>query len=260
MRLVAPGLRLLLWVTLLGSLLSCELDEAAALDGRVFLLQSADGFRPVRDTTVRLGFRAGKLSLGAGCNSIFGSFEIRDSLLITGELGATETDCDSALASQDEWLKSFFSAQPALTLVGERLTLKGELAELVFVSREVAQPDRELVGTVWSVDTFLEGGAVSNIFLDPGPTMVFAEDQSVRIDTTCNTATGRYTVGKDRLTVSGLTFSSKVCTGAAKSADAHLRKLLKAGMLTVEIEGGRLTLGNDSLGISATAGDSSALQ
>jgi heat shock protein HslJ len=110
------------------------------------------------------------------------------------------------------------------------------------------------------VDTFVKGDDASNFFLHPEPTVVFAADQSVRIDTTCNTATGRYSVDKDRLTVSNVTFSSQPCTGAAKSADSHLRSLFRAGALTFEIAAGRLTLGTTTLGVSAIAGGAEADQ
>jgi len=257
MWLSSAGSRLSLCGILLVSLVCCDLD-AAALDGRVFVLQSAEGFRPVADTMPRLAFQHGQLSLNAGCNTIFGSFELRDSRLITSELATTEIGCDSVRQSQDEWLQSFLSAEPLCTLTSDRLTLESSLAKLVFVNREVAEPDQELVDTVWSVDTFLEGDGASNFFLQPEPTVVFAADQSIRIDTTCNTATGRYSVGKDQLTVSNVMFSSHPCSGPAKSADAHLRSLFRAGTLSFEIAAGRLTLGTRALGISASAGDADA--
>jgi len=258
MRRASSGLRFFFCALVLVSLGSCEFDPAAALDGQEFLLQSSEGFRPVDGTTVQLAFQDDQLTLSAGCNSMFGSFEVRESRLIVDELGTTDIGCDAALQAQDEWLANFLSAQPLLTQANDRLTLKGGVAQLVFVGRAVAEPDRQLVGTVWTVDTFLEGDAAIDIFLDPGPSVVFADDLSVRIDTTCNAATGSYTLVDDRLTVAGVTFSSNVCTGAAKSADAHLRKLFRAGKLAAQIEGDRLTLGTATVGISATAGDFTA--
>lgn len=110
------------------------------LDERVFLLDHADGFTPVADTSVRLSFQSGELSISAGCNSMSGPFDVEQGELVLHGLSATEIGClKPGLSAQDDFLGKFVNSRPGLTLDGTQLTLHGAQTTLVFVDREVAR-------------------------------------------------------------------------------------------------------------------------
>ncbi|MBN1654232.1 MAG: META domain-containing protein [Deltaproteobacteria bacterium] len=224
----------------------------AGLVGRTFMLERSRGFKPVTGTTVRLSFReGGELGFSAGCNSHSGSVEVLDGHLWVASLGATEMGCAAELHDQDNWLAAFFTSGPAVALDGNRVTLTGNESTLVFLDREVADPDRALVGPLWTVDTFFENEAAMNLPLQDGPTLLFSDDGSVSVDTTCNTSTGRYSVAGGELTLSEMAYTEVACSGSSAIADEKVQAVMRDGTLSFEIEAARLTLMRGDLGLSA---------
>src|SRR5262249_3091604 len=141
---------------------ACSDGAPGALDGRVFLLQSSQGFQPVPDTQLSVSFDDGEIFVSAGCNSQGGPFRLRGGRLELEGLGTTDIGCIQALAAQDDWLAHFLTSKPQLTLHGDQLTLESGVATLVLLDREVADPDRPLAGPAWTIDSFIASGGWSN--------------------------------------------------------------------------------------------------
>jgi heat shock protein HslJ len=243
---------------LIACLAACGDDAPAEenLDGRSFLLESSEGFDPIAGATVRLSFQDGSLSFSAGCNSHGGDYVVRDGVLIVEGLGNTDIGCDAARHAQDMQLAEFITSMPQLRLDENQLTLTGPEITLVFLDREVADPDRPLANTEWAIDTFIEGGAArGGVPIASAPTLRFEDDGSWQVDTTCNTGTGRYEADGEELVLSSVTYTAASCSGASAAADAHIQKVLRDGMLTHEIEADRLRLMRGSVGLSARARD-----
>jgi heat shock protein HslJ len=227
-----------------------------ALDGRGFLLESAEGFTPVADTTVRISFDddGGQPNFGfsAGCNHHGGPYEVRGGRLVLLGLGSTQIGCEERLAMQDSFLSSFFLAEPALQLEGDRLTFVGETATLVFLDREVADPDRPLTGRLWTIDTFISGNGASNLALADPPTVRF-EGDAVEVFSGCNSAAGTFTQSGFELTLSGLAYTERGCPDSqAMQAETHVQTVLSDGAVRFEIEAARLTLMRGDRGLGAT--------
>lgn len=229
-------------------------DGGVELDGRTFLFESAEGFEPVDGTTVTVSFETGMVSFYAGCNHHAGDFALSNARLTVTALGSTQIGCDASLHEQDTWLSSFFTSRPRIVVDGDRLTLTGEDATLVFLDREVADPDRPLVGTLWIVDTFLEGGAASSVPVAPEPTLVFETEGGLDIDTTCNTSGGRYTVSGGSIVLADIAYTEIGCDGASAQTDAFIQSVVDDGTLTFEIDAARLTLERGARGLGARAG------
>ncbi|HKP55284.1 MAG TPA: META domain-containing protein [Polyangiales bacterium] len=233
---------------------SCGDDAASeSLDGRTFLLDSSKGFEPVENTTVRLRFHDGQLSLQADCNTHAGEYAVRDGVLIFENVGSTEIGCEPALQKQDEQLVEFLTSEPQLDLDDERLTLTQAKIELVFLDREVADPDRPLVGTLWAVDTLIDGDSASNLPLTKEPTIQFDDDDKLHVDTTCNTGSGRYQVDGARITLEDVSYTEVACSGASGSVETHIQAVLRDGTLMFEIDAARLRLERGSKGLGALA-------
>lgn len=232
-------------------------DGSHALDGREFLLESADGFTPAPDTTVRIHFDEdeGQPSFGfyAGCNHHSGPYEVQDGRLVLLGFGSTEIGCGEPLSMQDRILSDFFRAGPELELEGDRLTFVGESATLAFIDREVADPDRPLTGRLWTVDTFITGDAATNLPLDEPPTVRFEQEGSVEVFSGCNTGAGSFTQTEGELTLSGIAYTEAGCTDPrSMQVEANVQAVLSDGTVSFEIEAARLTLMRGDRGLGAT--------
>lgn len=231
---------------------ACGLDSKSTtgLEDGVYLLESSEGFTPVPSTTVRLTFEDGSFGFSAGCNSHGGSYEVRDGQLIVPGLGSTEIGCDTERHQQDNFLAEFFTSMPLLTIEGDRLTFTSDDATLVFLDREVADPDRTLAGPLWTIDTLISGGAASNVPVSPAPTVLFNNDGSLHVNTSCNESDGRYAVSGDTLTLTEIAYTERGCNAAI--VETQVQAVLGNGTLRFSIEANRLSLDRDDIGLRAT--------
>jgi len=130
-------LRSLALVAIAGTLVlaSCGDDEeedasgdvtAADLNGMGFASTSVEGYDLVEGSVVTLSFEGDTIGANAGCNSFSGSFAVADGTLDVGDdLASTMMACSEELMSQDDWLSSFLTDDPAILLDGDTLTLSG---------------------------------------------------------------------------------------------------------------------------------------
>lgn len=228
-------------------------DDAAALRDRDFLLQSSEGFQPVAGSTVRVFFRENEAGFHGGCNSHGGHYQLSDGVLSFSSLDSTAIGCSAALMEQDDWLAAFMTARPRLTLVGDDLTLRSSAATLVFRDRVVADPDRPLVGTPWTVLDHITGGTATAYSLADKPTLAFGADGRVTVETTCNTGDGAFIAEGAKVTLNGMHYTTGPCDGLRSVVDQHLRAVLADGELTVKIVAARLTLMRGEVGVTAAA-------
>lgn len=245
------------WLAVLAVVYACgdssEPGPRAQLDGRTFLLESAQGFSPVEGTAIRLSFDKSQISFYAGCNSFSGSYSSCGDALCVQELGSTEIGCAAPLQAQDQWLAEFMTSRPSSSLDGDRLTLSAADATLAFLDREVADPDRPLTGRVWTIDTLISGDAASNVPLQASPTVSFEDVGAVQVFTSCNRGSGSYTHQAEQLQLSGMVYSQQACASSSAAAtEAHIQRVLSDGTLRAQIAAARLTLTHGDVGLSAT--------
>jgi heat shock protein HslJ len=100
--------------------------DAATLEGRTFVSTEVEGEAPVDGAEVTLTFERQRLSARAGCNTLFGGFEIDAGALIADQLAQTHMGCDDALQAQDAWLSELVQDRPTIALAGDDLTLSSE--------------------------------------------------------------------------------------------------------------------------------------
>jgi heat shock protein HslJ len=224
---------------------------ADSLLDRRFLLESADGYTPVPNTTISVSFDADGFGFSAGCNGHFGDYTLCGARLCIEGLGSTEIGCDQERSTQDSWLATFFTSEPAIDLSGAELTFTGDVATLVFLDREVANPDRPLTGRTWTVDTFIDGDAASNLALEISPTLDFSDDGTLSVFSGCNDVVFDYDLAGQAITLSLVSSTRAACTGAAGEASGHVSAVL-TGAVNYEIDAQRLTLMNGDLGLGAT--------
>jgi heat shock protein HslJ len=112
----------------------------------------------VEGTDIQLRFEETTVGASLGCNSMSGPYRLEGEVLVVAEgLATTEMGCDPPRHEQDEWFAGLLTSRPTLAVDGDELTLTAGDTVVRFVDREVAEPDRELVGTTWEVDGFADG-------------------------------------------------------------------------------------------------------
>lgn len=222
-----------------------------------FMLESSEGFEPTDGGTVRISFREGEMSdlgffLGGGCNSVGGDFTLVDGVMTVSFLSMTEMACATDLMNQDDWFVGFLMASPGFDYSNDRVTLTGTDATLVFLDSEIADPDRALVGTEWTINSYIEGNSSSAVNLSVSPTVVFGEDGMVEVFTGCNTGSGAYTVQGATITFELLTYTRAGCADDNASwAEAHIQDVMMPGTVTYEVDAARLSLEGASKGLGA---------
>jgi heat shock protein HslJ len=223
--------------------------------------QLAEGHGPegsvplVDDHPITLVFAADDDTLGgtAACNSYGGEFELVGDRLTISMLLATEMACmnDGVMESEQAYLATLPKVE-TVSVDGDRLVLAGDDVELRF-ERLPEPEDRALVGTVWVLDTLIEGEAASSVPDAPDPvTVEFAEDGTFRASTGCNTVDGEVVERSGRLDLTPVAVTDVACPDLERLED-HVLAVLD-GEAAFEIEGGRLTLtGADGRGLSYRA-------
>ncbi len=97
---------------------------AADLNGKAFLSTSVEGHDLVEGSAITLSFEGDTLGANAGCNSLSGGFTVEENELVVGDnLASTMMACSDDLMAQDQWLSSFLSDDPKISLDGDVLTL-----------------------------------------------------------------------------------------------------------------------------------------
>ena len=159
-------------------------DLAAALPGHTYVSTAVEGFTLVDGTQVVLTFDGANLAANAGCNQLASTWSVEGSVLVVPAMAQTEMACDpAALMDQDTWLGSVLTSRPTLTLDGDTLTIAAQGATVTMLDREVADPDRPLEGTVWTVDTLVTGDAASSLPAGVRAPTLTLEGGNVLVDT-----------------------------------------------------------------------------
>ncbi len=225
---------------------------AADLDGRTFVSTEVTGYDLVEGTAINMTFLADAMSVSGGCNSMNGGFEIGDGVLTAGPFAATMMACEQALMDQDTWLNEFLSSLPTIELVDETLTLAGGDTTITL---DELQPSA-LVDTTWTVTGTVANEAVSSVPMDSTASIMIAPDDSVSVNTGCNTGSGTVEISDTTLTFGPIAITKKACPPEQTALETSVLSVLQ-GEVTYEIDGSNLSLrsgdGADAIGLELTA-------
>jgi heat shock protein HslJ len=200
---------------LLGLLVSCSgADDGRYvidLTGRTFVSESVVGRNLVPGTEVRLRFAETGCTATAGCNTISGVCRFDDNVLVVAAMSRTEIGCDAAHHEQDNWLATFLLARPTTELAEPRVTLTKDGTTLRMLDREIASPDRPLVGTQW-IGSGINAGAGMTVGTDSALLNVaFGADGSFQAFSGCQRASGNVVQSNGMLSFSALSYDGRVC-------------------------------------------------
>jgi heat shock protein HslJ len=218
------------------------------LRGRTFLATavSEDG-RP-RDLPLSLQFTDdGRLVARAACNTMQGEVDTSDGkLVIQGEgLSTTDMGCDEARHADDTFVAEVLGASPSWRLAGDELTITSGTTTFELAPREAVEPDRELVGTTWELDTLVDGQTASSMAAGARPVTLVFDGTVIRADTQCNGVHGEYTIDGDTIDVALGPMTKMACAPEIMQGENAVVDVL-GGKVKYEITADRLTLTNTS--------------
>jgi heat shock protein HslJ len=222
-------------------------QTAVQLDGRTFLstavTQNGAPRQLVEGTRIRLRFGEGRLNADAGCNQLSGEYTVDGTALAVGQLAMTEMACmPAARAEQDTWLADLLGSRPTISLNGDTLVLTGESSQVTLLDRQVADPDRVLVGPRWRVETIIKGDVASSTPGEAESHFTFGAGGRVTGSTGCNQFSGAYQATADTLIFSQVGMTKEACPGAVNALELAVTVLFDGRPVPYRIEANQLTL------------------
>lgn len=237
----------------------CNLVGAGGpvLEGRTFLSSSVTQNgkdRPlVPGTQVRLTFKDGNVGVSAGCNSIGGTYRLEGDRLRVEAVGMTEMGCDEPRHAQDEWLSTFLASGPSVALADGGVVLASGDTTITLTDREIADPDRRLVGPIWTVTSIRTDDMMMSMPAGAPATLRFTGDGNVELATGCNQGSAVVTEAEDGMRFGQILLTKRACQGPGAEIEAAVLAVLRAESVRWSIDAANLTLdaGNRGLVLSA---------
>lgn len=223
-------------------------DIAKRLSDRSFLSVPGTGFGAEQNIAgghrLTLEFQGDRISAHAGCNTMSGSFSIEGDVLHVPLLAQTMKACPGPLMMQDRWVSTLLTSEPTIALSGHHLRITGTDGMVDLQDRSVADPDRSLTGTTWSLDGIGTDGAVSTVPSGVVSTLEIGPDGAIRVDTGCNRGTGTVSITERDITVGPLALTRMACPSPADQVEQAVMSTLQ-GQVGYTISGDSLTLARD---------------
>ena len=230
---------------------SASPSERSVLAGRSFVAVASDGIELPAGSALRLTFDGLRLQMSGGCNTGSADYDVVDGILVMEPMSITEMACEPLLMDLDSAVADLLAAGPTMRLEGDQLTLVAAGTTLRLVDRRLQPADRELIGTLWVVDTVITGDTTSGGFGGALAT-VQLDGVSAAINGGCNTGSSTATVGEGTIEFGPIGLTKMACAQATMELEFMVAVVLQ-GTVTFRIEGDQLTLLNGDNGLVLTA-------
>jgi heat shock protein HslJ len=235
---------LLLSLALVTTMVSaCSFGPGAspppALDGKTYLSTDVQGVALVPGSRIQLTFAKGDVNANGGCNSISGPYTIAGDRFSVTRMASTAMGCEAPLMQQDQWLVHLLEGAK-IALAGDMLTLDDGQVRLTLLDKEVASPDKPVVGTNWVLDSILDGDTASSVPAGVTASMRIVNGQ-LELNAGCNIGGGPVTVTADTLAFGPLMLTKRACQAGPASVEQAVTTTLN-GTVTYTIAADLLTI------------------
>lgn len=198
---------------------------------------------PVNPSAVpTLEFSAEQVSGTGGCNRYFGGYTLTGANLVIAQLGSTQMACDPAVMDAEQEFLSALQEAATVRLNGADLEiLDSPGTVLVAASPAPVATPAPLLGTTWTLTTFIEGEAAGSLLADTTITLVIAADTVS--GKACNTYRGQVTQDGSAFAVGPLATTKMACPedGVMAQEARYLDVLGKVTSMTLNAAGLTLT-------------------
>ena len=205
-----------------------------------------EGVPTVAGYPISLSVTGNEFSGRSACNLYGGTAGIDGASLAIEDMGMTAMGCEEAVMDSESAYLRALAAVTAWKITDDRLELLGPPEPLVF-ERAPEVPISELVGTVWVLETVIEGDEAFSAVGDPA-TLVLNDDGSVSGSTGCRSLDGSWTLANGQVFLPELSADGR-CSADLAVQDGIVVNVLGDGF-TPSVDGGVLTLtsmGNEGL-------------
>jgi len=158
-----------------------------------------------------------------------------------------------ALMAQETWFIQLLSSQPTLAVDGDTLTVTSGDAVITMLDREVAEPDAQLVGPKWTVESIIMGETAVSVPQGATAWLQFGADGRLSLNTGCNSGGGPYTADGATITFGAIAMTKMACAGAAGQLEQAVMAVLNARTVDYSIDAQTLTLEAGAAGLQLVA-------
>jgi heat shock protein HslJ len=242
----------LVLVALLLVLTACGQRSGGApasdpLRGRTFLATAVTDDGSPRDMKLSIEFTDdGRLIARASCNMMQGDVDTSGGKLVfSGGLATTDMGCDQERHAEDAFVAKVLGGAPSWQLAGDALTITSGKTRFELAPQETVDPDRDLVGTTWELDTLIDGQTASSVAAGTQPVTLVFDGKTVVADTHCNGVRGDYTIDGDTINVELGPMTRMACAPEIMQGENAVVAVL-SGKVSYEVTADRLTLTHPS--------------
>lgn len=227
---------------------------SGSLDGTTYLSTGATGFELVPGSVVTIEFASSNIRVSAGCNGMVGRYRLDGTTLVVPGLASTKMACADELMQQDDTVAALVQAKPTVAVQGDTLTITDGTRSLTLLDSKVADPDRPLGGTTWTLVSISSPTAVTSYAVPASITFDLQADGTgtANVQPGCNTGSARVTVQDDTIEMGPLGLTRMMCDDDAMDVERAVIAVL-TGTVTFSIEGRQLTLTNGDSALLLTA-------
>ncbi|MFC7494402.1 MULTISPECIES: META domain-containing protein [unclassified Nocardioides] len=205
--------------------------DADELEGTTYVSTSVQGRDLVDGTEITLSFKDGAMSVSAGCNTMFGAYEVDASgtLRWAGPPASTLIGCSDDLADQDQWLTTLFTEGVTATSESPALTLTDGAVVVEMASESSTNLD-ELLGRTWTLVGTIDGETVSRLPRGVNrPFLSVRADGLARLNTGCNVGRTTVRVDGDQLVFGHATTTRRSCEKPAREIEQAMLAIVDQG-------------------------------
>jgi heat shock protein HslJ len=193
-------------------------------------------FPLVAEYRVTMNLHEGKVGGTAACNSYGGEYTLQGWSITFGMLAKTEMACEPAVMDAEQAFMTVLGEPRTLSRDADTLQMMGDGVELEFRLITPVEPEA-LVGTVWMLETIIQGEAASSV--QGEPSLVLNDDGTFVGATGCRSLTGRYQISGDELVITEMSADGE-CPAEFATQDSQIISVLEAPQ--VEVDGDRLRM------------------
>jgi heat shock protein HslJ len=195
-----------------------------------FVSTEVDGRELVPGSEVLLVFELGTMAVSAGCNTMFGEFEVADGVLRWSS-GAAQTmkACSEELTAQDQWLTEFFTDGATASYDAPNLVLTAGDVTIEMAEQSAEQTDLStLLGRRWTVLGTITDGATQRLPRrnGPRPTIGVRAEGWSRLNTGCNTGRTVVRVRDDTFVFGPTTTTRRLCRQPEREIERQVLAVL----------------------------------
>jgi heat shock protein HslJ len=194
-----------------------------------FVSTRVEGRELVAGTEILLVFELGTMAVSAGCNTMFGEFQVDDGILRWSS-GPAQTMklCNEELSAQDAWLTELFTDGASASYDGSNLVLTAGDVTIELAEQSAEEKDLSaLLGRRWTVLGTIADGATQRLpRRGQRPSIGSAPNGFSRLNTGCNTGRTVVRVRDGTLVFGPTTTTRRVCPQPEREIERRVLAVL----------------------------------